>query len=98
MIKRELINRVAKATRHKVDDVRPVVQKTLDYIADALAEGETIEIRDFGVFKPKVRKKRIGRYPKEPKNDIVIPEHVAVNFRAGKALKDRVNKLDTAKL
>ena len=98
MIKHELINKVAKATGHKTDDVRPVVQKTLDYIADALAGGETIEIRDFGIFKIKVRQERKGRNPNKPKNEVIIPKRPVVSFRAGKALKDRINKLDIAKL
>ena len=98
MIKRELVNKVAKETRHKQDDVRPVVQKTLDYIADALAEGETIEIRDFGIFKIKVRQERKGRNPKKPKDEVIIPKRAVADFRAGKALKDRINKLDVVKL
>mmetsp|Transcript_19436 Transcript_19436/g.9036 ORF Transcript_19436/g.9036 Transcript_19436/m.9036 type:complete len:103 (-) Transcript_19436:134-442(-) len=98
MIKRELISKVAKVTRHKPDDIRPFIQKTLDCIADAVADGETIKIRDFGIFKIKVRQERKGRNPKKPEDEVIILKRAVVDFRAGKALKDRINKLDIAKL
>lgn len=98
MIKRNLIKKVAKATGRKAEDVRPVVQKTLDYIAEALAEGKSLEIRNFGIFKIKVCQERKGRNPKKPEDEVVIPKHPVVDFRAGKALKNRVNKLNIAKL
>ncbi len=94
MIKRELISKVAKATKIKGDDVRPTVQKTLDYISDALVDGKTVELRDFGIFKIKVRQERKGRNPRKPKDEVIIPKRAVVSFRAGKALKDRINKLD----
>jgi nucleoid DNA-binding protein len=98
MIKRELISKVAKETKHKTDDIRPFVLKTLDYIADALADGKTVELRDFGIFKIKVRQERKGRNPNKPKDEVVIPKRAVVAFRAGKALKEKINKLDIAKL
>ena len=70
-----------------------VVQKTLDYIADELAAGRDIELRNFGVFEIRVRKGRKGRNPKVPQITVPIPERKVVKFRAGKELKDRVASL-----
>ena len=73
-----------------------VVQKTLDYIAEDLIAGNTIELRNFGVFEIKVRKSRKGRNPNQPKNEVIIPERAVVKFRAGKELKEAVEKLNPA--
>ena len=93
MTKRDLVVRIAKEEALPQIDVTNVVQKTLDYIADELAEGRTIELRNFGVFECKVRKSRKGRNPNKPQNEVIIPERVVVKFRAGKELKDRVEKI-----
>lgn len=69
-----------------------VVQKTLDYITESLAKGETIEFRDFGVFEIKTRKPRIGRNPNKPENTVVIPERRVVKFKPGKEMKAKVLK------
>lgn len=69
-----------------------VVQKTLDYITESLAKGETIEFRDFGVFEIKTRKPRIGRNPNKPENTVTIPERRVVKFKPGKEMKAKVLK------
>ena len=66
---------------------------TLDGLVDELAKGGNVELRNFGVFEIKVRKSRKGRNPNAPTNEVVIPERVVVKFRAGKELKERVEKL-----
>ncbi len=98
MTKRDLVVRIAKETGLIQNSVAEVVQKTLDYVADELANGETIELRNFGVFEVKVRKSRKGRNPNRPKNEVVIPERAVVKFRAGKELKERVEKLNPKKI
>ncbi len=98
MTKRDLVVRIAKETGLIQNSVADVVQKTLDYVADELARGETIELRNFGVFEVKVRKSRKGRNPNRPKNEVVIPERAVVKFRAGKELKERVEKLNPKKI
>lgn len=95
MTKRDLVVKIAKETDLIQNDVAAVVQKTLDYIAQELIDGNTIELRNFGVFEIKVRKSRKGRNPNKPTNEVVIPERAVVKFRAGKELKEAVEKLDT---
>ncbi|MDD2402975.1 MAG: integration host factor subunit beta [Victivallaceae bacterium] len=98
MTKRDLVLRISKESGLVQNDVAEIVQKTLDYIADDLAAGSTIELRNFGVFEVRVRKSRKGRNPNRPKNEVVIPERVVVRFRAGKELKERVEKLNPSKI
>ena len=94
MTKRDLVVKIARETGFIQNDVAEVVQKTLDYIAQDLIEGHTIELRNFGVFEIKVRKSRKVRNPNQPKNEVIIPERAVVKFRAGKELKEVVEQLD----
>ena len=41
-------------------------------------------------------KSRKGRNPNQPKNEVIIPERAVVKFRAGKELKEAVEKLNPA--
>ena len=97
MTKRDLVVKIASETNLTQSDVATVVQKTLDYMADELAAGRNIELRNFGVFEIKIRKSRKGRNPNKPENEVVIPQRVVVKFRAGKELKERVEKIAAAK-
>ena len=96
MTKRDLVVKIAKETGIIQSDVADIVQRTLDSIAGELIAGNDIELRNFGVFEIKVRKSRKGRNPNQPENEVVIPERAVVKFRAGKELKDAVEKLNPA--
>ena len=93
MTKRDLVGKIAGETHLHQEEVMTVVQKTLDYIAEELADGRCVELRNFGVFEIVVRRERKGRNPKKPANEVVIPERAVVKFRAGKVLKERVESL-----
>jgi nucleoid DNA-binding protein len=62
-------------------------------LTEALAVGETVELRNFGVFKVKTRRARIGRNPKVPEIDVKIPATAQVKFTAGKLMRKAVLKL-----
>ena len=96
MTKRDLVVKIAKETNIIQSDVAEIVQITLDSIAEELKAGNDIELRNFGVFEIKVRKSRKGRNPNDPKHEVVIPERAVVKFRAGKELRDAVEKLNPA--
>jgi len=74
--------------------IRDIVQQTLDEIADALAEGKNVELRNFGVFEVQIRKSRIGRNPNKPEKDVIIPQRAVIKFKSGKELKARLKDLD----
>ena len=71
LTKRDLVIRISTETNVPQQQVLEVVQRTLDYIAEALAKGENVELRNFGVFEVKVRKARIGRNPNAPATDVL---------------------------
>lgn len=93
MTKRDLVVRISNETDLVQQQVLEVIQKTLDYISEAVAEGKTVELRNFGVFEVKVRKARIGRNPNSPKNDVPIPPRAVVKFKPGKEMRESVLKL-----
>ena len=93
MTKRDLVVRISNETGLVQQQVLDVVQKTLDYISEAVARGQTVELRNFGVFEVKLRKARIGRNPNAPANDVPIPPRAVVKFKPGKEMRESVIKL-----
>ncbi len=93
MTKRDLVIRISEETGLVQQQVLDVIQRTLDYISTALARGETVELRNFGVFEVKVRKARVGRNPNSPEKDVRIPPRAIVKFKPGKEMRDEVLKL-----
>ena len=93
MTKRDLVIRISNDTNLIQQDVLTVVQKTLDYITEALIKGQTVELRNFGVFEVKLRKPRVGRNPNDPGRDVQIPARAVVKFKPGKEMREQVLKL-----
>jgi nucleoid DNA-binding protein len=93
LTKRDLVTRISEETGLIQQQVLEVVQKTLDYIAEALARGDKVELRNFGVFEVKVRKARIGRNPNAPETDVPIPQRSVVKFKPGKQMRAEVFKI-----
>ncbi len=93
MTKRDLVIRISNETGLVQQQVLEVIQKTLDYIAGAVAKGEKVELRNFGVFEVKVRKARVGRNPNNPGTDVPIPQRAVVKFKPGKEMREDVLKL-----
>ncbi len=92
-MKRDLVVRISNDTGMIQQDVLAVVQRTLDIIAESLAQGQTVELRNFGVFEVKLRKARVGRNPNAPEHEVRIPPRAVVKFKAGKQLRAEVLKL-----
>jgi len=93
LTKRDLVMRISDDTGLVQQQVQEVVQKTLNYIAEALAKGDKVELRNFGVFEVKIRKARVGRNPNAPETDVPIPQRAVVKFKSGKEMREAVLKL-----
>ena len=91
MNKTELIAEVAKKCGISKKDAEKAVTTTFDTIADALSQGDKVQLVGFGGFETKKREARMGRNPKT-KEEIQIPASRVPAFKAGKALKDAVAK------
>ena len=87
MIKADIINLVSKAadiTRVKADEA---VEAVLDALKSSMQRGERIELRTFGVFQVKPRKKGIGRNPRTGR-EVRIPPGRTIRFKPGKNLRN----------
>ncbi len=93
MTKRDLVVRISNESGLVQQQVLEIIQRTLDHISDGLAKGETVELRNFGVFEVKVRKARVGRNPKSPETDVRIPQRAVVKFKPGKEMRETVVRL-----
>ena len=98
LTKRNLVTRISGETGLTQQQVFDVVQKTLDYISEALSKSDKVELRNFGVFEIKIRKARVGRNPNAPETDVPIPARAMVKFKAGKEMRADVLKLTPQKL
>ena len=65
----------------------------LDALSEALVKGDRIEIRGFGSFSLNYRPPRVGRNPKSG-DKVSVPEKWVPHFKAGKELRERVDKAE----
>ena len=93
LTRRDLVERISQETGLEKKQLYDVLQRILDCIAESLGNGDRVELRQFGVFEIRVRKQRIGRNPKKPAKDMVIPAKCIVKFRSGRELTELVLKL-----
>lgn len=87
MIKADIVNQVADATDVPRVKAAQAVDTIIDAMKDALAEGKRIELRGFGVFQVRDRKKGVGRNPKTG-IEVTITPGKTVRFKPGKELKN----------
>jgi|YelNatPaOPRAMG01_1025707.scaffolds.fasta_scaffold34517_2 nucleoid DNA-binding protein len=89
MTKAELISIVAKEIGLSKTETVVVVDKVIEAIKEALARGETIEIRRFGSFRLKRRKSRVARNPRtgEP---VPIPDRYVPFFKPSNEFKKMI--------
>ena len=90
LTKRDLVVQISRETGITQQEVFAVIQQTLDLITDALASGQDVELRNFGVFEVKLTTSRVGRNPHKPETDVVIPARATVKFKSGKIMRQRV--------
>ncbi len=91
MNKTELIAQIAQKCGTSKKDAEKALTAAFDSIAEALANGEKVQLVGFGGFETKRREARMGRNPKT-KEAIEIPASTVPVFKPGKALKDRISK------
>jgi integration host factor subunit beta len=91
MVKSKLVRALnEKLPDLQVRDVELALNCMLEQMADALAQGERIEIRGFGGFDLHRRPPRIARNPKTGEA-VNLPAKVAIHFKSGKEMRVRVD-------
>ena len=92
MTRSELIDLMADS-QHQLStkDVELAVKLLIDHMSETLSTGQRIEIRGFGSFSLHYREPRRGRNPKTGDSVELDGKHVP-HFKAGKELRERVNR------
>ena len=85
MVKADLVKIIAREARITKVSAESAVNAIIGALKNALAQGERIELRGFGVFEVRPRKRGIGRNPRTGQ-EIVIPPGTSTRFRPGKNL------------
>ena len=90
MNKSDLIEVLSKDTGLTIRKDEEVVKAVFDSMANALADGDRVEIRSFGSFKVKHHDGYTGKNPKTGESIKVKPKRLPF-FKCGKELKELVN-------
>jgi len=91
VVKSELVRALnEKLPELQVKDVELALNCILGQLASAIVQGERVEIRGFGSFNLHHRPPRIARNPKTGEA-VNLPAKVAIHFKPGKEMRDRVN-------
>ena len=90
VIKLDIINRIAEQTGVPKLKAEQAVDALFHSMKEALARGDRIELRGFGVFIVKPRKRGIGRNPRTGE-EVAIPSGKTIRFKPGKDLHDHAN-------
>ena len=91
MNKSDLIAAIAAKTGETKKDAEATLNAFVDVVTEALVKGDKVQLVGFGTFEVRKRAARKGRNP-QTKEEIKIPASKAPVFKAGKALKELVNK------
>jgi DNA-binding protein HU-beta len=86
VIKLDIVNRVAERTGVPKMKAEQAVDALFHSMKEALARGERIELRGFGVFVVKPRKRGVGRNPRTGE-EVAIPSGKTIRFKPGKELQ-----------
>ncbi len=92
MNKAELVTSMAEKSGLTKKDAELALNAFMKSVEEALAKDDKVQLVGFGTFDVRERKERKGRNPRDPKSIIEIPASKAPVFKAGKALKELVNK------
>jgi DNA-binding protein HU-beta len=90
--KAELVTSMAEKSGLTKKDAELALNAFMKSVEETLQADEKVQLVGFGTFDVRVRKARKGRNPRNPEQVIDIPESKAPVFKAGKALKELVNK------
>ena len=91
MNKAELLGAMSKETNLTKKDVESVLNSFVNVVSNQLAKKDKVQLIGFGTFETRKRSARTGRNPQTGK-ELKRPASTVPAFKAGKALKEKVNK------
>ncbi len=90
MRKADLVSAVAKQSGLSANNAKLAIDAFIDIVGTELKNGESVQLIGFGTFDVQERAERTGRNPLTGE-EITIKASKSPRFKAGKALKDKVN-------
>lgn len=91
MNKAELVNAIANETGLSKKDTEATINSFVNVVTNALEDKDKVQLIGFGTFETRERAEKIGRNP-QTGAELKIPAATTPAFKAGKALKEKVNK------
>ncbi|HBF8531488.1 TPA: HU family DNA-binding protein [Clostridioides difficile] len=92
MNKAELVSKMAEKSGLTKKEAEAALNAFMSSVQDALVNNEKVQLVGFGTFETRERAARQGRNPRDPEQVIDIPASKAPVFKAGKSLKEAINK------
>lgn len=92
MNKKELIESMARKSGLSKKDSEAALNSFLSSVEETLISGDKVQLIGFGTFETRQRAAREGVNPRRPSEKMKIPASKAPVFKAGKTLKEMVNK------
>lgn len=89
MTKKDIVKGISDELELTQLQTKEIVQRTFSSIIDTLTEDGRIELRNFGVFKVKLREARKARNPRTGK-EVFVGEKLVVTFKPGKEMEEKV--------
>ncbi|MBO6162706.1 MAG: HU family DNA-binding protein [Eubacterium sp.] len=91
MNKTELVAAIAEQAGITKKDAEAAVKAFVNVVSDELQKKEKVQLIGFGTFSVSERKARTGHNPRNPEESIKIKASFQPKFKAGAALKEKVN-------
>ena len=91
MNKTQLVEAIAAQAEISKKDAEKAVKAFIDVVSDTLQKKEKVQLIGFGTFETAERKARTGHNPQKPGETIKIKASTQPKFKAGAALKEKVN-------
>jgi nucleoid DNA-binding protein len=92
MTKRDMAKAIADETGLTQAQAKLLVQRVLDGITEVLLNEGRLELRNFGVFEVKERRRRRARNPRTGEA-VDVPTKRVVTFKPGRKMGERVGRL-----
>lgn len=89
MNKQDIVSVLAEKNGVSLREASAILESVFEVVGDAIVNGETVKVPNFGIFSVKTRAGRKGVIPGTTE-EIEIPEKTVVSFKPSKSLKERL--------
>lgn len=90
MNKKELVSEMAQKSGLTMRDADKALNAFIEVVSESLQKSESVQLVSFGTFEVRQRAARDGKNPRTGET-IHMPAAKVPAFKAGKALKEKVN-------